>query len=706
MKLLIRIVAIAAGVILLLVGLLAAYMALVFDPNDYRDQLAVQVHKQTGRELVIAGDIGLSVFPWLGVGLERVSLGDAPGFGEEPFARIERAELRARLMPLVRGEVEVDRVVLHGLALKLVRDANGRGNWEDLARPDDPEAPETARDTDPAAAASGVAFVVGGVEVESASVSWHDMQAGARHELTNVSLKLGEVRPGVRFPLAFGLDVNSSSPPLAGRLDLSGQVLVDAERSAASIQALTLRFDGRGEGLPGGALAIALDAALELDMVAGTMQVSDLTLDAAGVRASGELNGIGLLDKPVFTGRLSVAEFNPREVLRALGQTLPAFSHATALTRASLSSGLEASAGGVSLKGLELRLDDSVLRGDAGIADFTRQSLRFDLVLDSINADHYLAPQQDKPAAADQPAVVATPGAAAAGIDPAVLRSLDLDGRFRLGELIMSGLRMSDIDINAKAADGVMRLAPLSAALYQGRYAGNIGLDARGSALRVSLDESLSGVQIGPLLKDLTGQDARLTGNANLKARLQAVGNEPDALKRSLGGAAEFRFADGAVKGVNVAQFLREAAARLRGQPVPAESGPNQTDFTELTGSAQISNGVVRNDDLLVSSPLLRVNGRGTADLGAERIDYRIQASVVGTLAGQGGAELESLRGVTVPIRVGGSFSQPTYALDVESLLTETAKQQARERIEERLQEKIPENLQDNIRKGLRGLLR
>lgn len=222
----------------------------------------------------------------------------------------------------------------------------------------------------------------------------------------------------------------------------------------------------------------------------------------------------------------------------------------------------------------------------------------------------------------------------------------------------------------------------------------------------MSADESLSGVQIGPLLRDLTGESERLTGSANLRAKLQATGNDADAMKRSLGGNAEFRFADGAVKGVNIAQYLREAQARLRGQPVPAESGPNQTDFTELSGTLQIANGVVRNDDLKANSPLLRVAGNGSADLGSERIDYRIRASLVGTLEGQGGAERDALRGVTVPIKVGGTFDKPSYALDVETLVAENVKAQVRERVEEKVQEQLKGGAQDSLRKGLEGLLR
>lgn len=163
---------------------------------------------------------------------------------------------------------------------------------------------------------------------------------------------------------------------------------------------------------------------------------------------------------------------------------------------------------------------------------------------------------------------------------------------------------------------------------------------------------------------------------------------------------------------------------------MPAASGPNQTDFSELSGSVQIDGGVMRNEDLRAQSPLLRVTGKGSAELASERIDYRVAASLVGTLEGQGGAELAELRRVTVPIRVSGTFAEPAYALDVEALLGDTVRRRAREQVEDKLKgalgvrsgepsgEKAGEEsadapkrdakdeAKDRLRDGLRGLLR
>ncbi len=716
MKTVVRILAGLVGAVVLVFVLLAAYLFLFFDVNDYRDRLAEQVRTHTGRELVISGEIGVSVFPWLGVEIGATSLGNAPGFGDEPFASVREAQARAQLMPLLRGEVEVDRVVLKGLVLNLERDAQGRNNWDDLVR--EPGEPHEARHDGPGdvgAAGRGIAaLAIGGLDVEGAQLVWHDRKAGVRQQVSRLDITSGRIVPGAAFPLEIGFDIDSSAPAVQGRVELSASLLADPERGRYAADGLDLRFNGRGAALPGNAADLRLRAKLDVDMAAGKLSLAGLTLSGWGLEAKGELAGQGLPDAPSVEGRLELAQFSPRALLTALGQEVPQTTDPAALTRASLRTQLQASDKRVMLQGLELKLDDSTVRGTAGLTDLVRQAIAVDLQLDAINLDRYLPPGKSTPAA--------TPGAAAAAIDLSALQGLNLDAKLVVGELVASGMKISNLTVTARAADGVLRLQPLGAELYQGRYAGNATVDARGRAPRITLDESLTGVQIGPLLRDLTGKEAMLTGRAQLRAKLQASGADTDAMKRSLSGNADFMFADGAVKGVNVAQFLREASARLRNQPVPPQSGPNQTDFSELSGTLQIANGVIRNDDLAAKSPLLRVSGSGSADLTSERIDYRARAALVGTLEGQGGAERDALRGVTVPVRIGGTFAQPTYALDVETLIAENVKQQVRDRVEQRIIEQLggrqqaapqpgsepapAESPQEQLRRGLRGLLR
>ncbi|MFM1891007.1 MAG: AsmA protein, partial [Pseudomonadota bacterium] len=234
-------------------------------------------------------------------------------------------------------------------------------------------------------------------------------------------------------------------------------------------------------------------------------------------------------------------------------------------------------------------------------------------------------------------------------------------------------------------------------------FDGLVELDARQSKPKVRLKETLAGVQIGPLLQDLIGED-RLVGTGEVNADLRLVGLSEAEIRRSLNGTANIVFRDGAYKGINVAQLIRDAQAKLgQGTASPAGSGTPQTDFTELSGSAVISNGVVDNQDLQAKSPLLRIAGKGQVNLPQDSLDYLLTTTVVGSLAGQGGKGADQLKGVPIPVRLTGSLQDPKPTVDLQSALNAVAQQKIEEKKQE-VMEKAQDKVQDEVGKALKGL--
>src|SRR5262245_59002401 len=110
-----RALKIAAYVVGGLIGLIVVGLVLVVvfvDPNDYRDDIERIVQEETGRKLTLAGELKLSVFPWLALQTGAASLGESPGFGDEPFVSIREARVGVRLLPLLRGKLEIGSVRL------------------------------------------------------------------------------------------------------------------------------------------------------------------------------------------------------------------------------------------------------------------------------------------------------------------------------------------------------------------------------------------------------------------------------------------------------------------------------------------------------------------------------------------------------------------------------------------------------------------
>ncbi|HVJ30849.1 MAG TPA: AsmA family protein, partial [Gammaproteobacteria bacterium] len=123
---------VAAIVVLLVVAV--AIVASTFDPNDYKGVAANAFTARTGRTLTVEEDLHLTYFPWLALETGGVTIGSAAEFGgdAQPFATARRVAARVKLLPLLSRRVEVGTVELEGFTLNLARDANLRGNWEDL----------------------------------------------------------------------------------------------------------------------------------------------------------------------------------------------------------------------------------------------------------------------------------------------------------------------------------------------------------------------------------------------------------------------------------------------------------------------------------------------------------------------------------------------------------------------------------------------
>lgn len=690
------------GLVLFVVVLLAAavvILPMVVDPNDYKPQIVAAAEEQLGREFAIEQDLSLSVFPWLGIETGGVRVGNAPGFEAPYFAEVDELGLKVKLMPLLSQWVEIDTLVVKGLRLNLEKNAQGATNWDDLARPDDkaeaaPEAPPEAQDGAP------LALTVQGVRIEDARVSWNDRQAGQQYVVEGLRLVTGVLEPGREVPVEAGVTFRSSQPEMTLEAVLEATLSTDADLTRISASGLQLELDAAGEGLPAGGARLTLNSDLVLDRQADTLRVERLKVSGPAMSAEGEVTVQALQTDPAVSGSLRIAETNPRTLASMFAVPLET-TDPEALTRASGSVTFDYAKGALKLDPLKLSLDQSSLDGHLHLLDPQGPVVRTRLALDRIDLDRYMPP-----AAATEPAQeTAKPEQPAAGDPFAALRTLDFVGDFSVGELKVSNVRMNQVKAKVTSKKGVLKVEPATAQLYEGEYDGAVTFDVSGKQPRLATRQALTGIQIGGLLQDVAGQD-RLVGKGEVHADVRMTGLTEAEIRRSLNGAARFALGDGAFKGVNIAQIVREASSRLGLGDGGLDTGtPGQTDFTELSASFDIRDGVISNRDLAAKSPLLRIEGKGEVDLPQNRIDYLVTTNLVSTLEGQGGKTRDELAGVPIPIRVTGPLTAPSYRPDLEAALSAKAKAQIEEKKQE-LQQKAQDKIQEELGDKLKGLFR
>ena len=342
---------------------------------------------------------------------------------------------------------------------------------------------------------------------------------------------------------------------------------------------------------------------------------------------------------------------------------------------------------------LAMKLDESNIKAKFAVADFAAMRSTFDIAIDKLNVDKYLPPKKvgetAKAPAGSQPEQP---------IDFSPLKKLDVAGSVRIDDFTASNIKTQKVRVDIKAKNGRLDADPLSANLYQGGMKGSASVDANTN--RIAIKQNLAGISISPLLRDAIGQDL-LEGRGNVALDVTTTGNLISAMKKALNGTARLEVKDGAIKGINLAQSLRNAKALFTGGKREAEQGAvagEKTEFSELTASFDIKNGIAHNGDFLAKSPFLRLAGEGDINLPESTLNYVAKAAVVASGAGQGGKEMADLKGLTIPVRVSGPFTALKYKLEFDSVLSDSAKQKFEEKKEE-IKDKLEDKLKEKLKK-------
>lgn len=633
----------------LLCAALAATLLLVVDPNDFKPQIVQAVRDNTGRELAISGDLGLEFFPYLAVTVGEIELGNSQGFSG-PFLTLTGAHLKARLLPLLASRLEVVALDVEGLSLFLARDEEGRGNWEDLATPagsgaNGEESPALARDRRVPAVAS---LIVDGLAVSEARIVWDDRQGGENFEVSGIRIDVSDFAFGE--PFVVDTRAMAARGGITGELDFTAAAVLELDR--LTVENLAMKAILSGASLPGGPETISL--------------TTDL-FSTDGRIKNGRMQGLGLdvrfsadaAPGSGSTGVLDVASFNPREAFARLGRDFPAFKEANALERAAFSCAWSASGDRIEVTDLRLGVDESALTGSVAIHGRDDPHVTLDLHLDAVHLDRYALETQGSARPAAQSSQAGTGDASLA-----VLRALNLNATLAMDALSVRTVRVADTRLRLTARDGLITAEEIGAGLYDGTLAGSASMDVRGQTPRYSWSHSISGVQLGALLRDLHGQDS-LSGTMRSTASVTTSGLTDMDLRRNLNGRVDFRVTDGALHGVNIAQLLRDGIRKVKGQ-APGPEEPPRTVFSVLSASGDIVRGVETTPDLLLLAPRFRVTGSGQTDLVREVLDFSLLIALEGS---QGQFEEATLGLRSVPVRVSGPVREPTISPDMNAVL-------------------------------------
>ncbi|MGR5445495.1 AsmA family protein [Vibrio jasicida] len=679
------------------VAILAVVLALIIfvNPNQFKPLIVEQAQKQTGLELVIEGDISWQFFPSIGFELGRTELRNPQGFSQPNLFKVDAVGVDVSVTPLLSKQLEIGNVTLDGAEFYLETLKDGSRNIDALTKAQTQQAEQTT-DTTPeqesATQGSGSDWTINlaGVTISNGYVEIQDKQADSHIKLSDISLNLSQFAFDNWTTADFGVkgEMNEQKFTAQGKADfklakgLANYALKDINFDATYADA-TNKIDSATIGLDTFEFDKANNLSYALKGEAGGMKLD--------MKGGGELN----VDKAISKVQLNKLTLNSTFE----GDTLPqspmkvdmASDLSFDLTKSHLSFVLEKlTANAIALDG----------KADVTLGDIPK--VRFAVHSPNIDLDEFLGLNNQAPAG-DKPASGGSKAPAGPEVEPdlSALKTLDVKGDITIDKFKAANAKMEAVKASFSINRGVFDLNSFTSKLYQGTISATAKLDARKSPATYTAKKSIKGIHVQPLLIDVANNDM-LEGTGNIDVNVKGSSLTPTGIKKNLVGTIAINFTDGAVNGINVAQLIRENYARFKGQSLDGTDEVKKTDFSAMTATLKLNKGVVSTDNMKAQSPLLRVRGKGKANYLNETVDFTISTSVVGSLEGQGGKNIDELKDITIPINVSGKWAEPKFKLVFDDVLKQKAQKEI-DRGVEKLTDKIKD---EKTKEAVDGLLK
>ncbi|MCK9534792.1 MAG: AsmA family protein [Pseudomonas sp.] len=732
---------------LLLLGLLlllvAAGFALThfFDPNDYKDEIRQLAHKHANLELELNGDIGWSLFPWLGIEITdaKVASADTP---DKPFADVRLLGLSVQVLPLLlRKEIQMSDIRIDGLNLSLQRNVKGQANWENIGQLRAAHPSVTAQDAQLAStidtaqtaqtsapANTPLQLDINSLIINGARIDYRDEHSGQQFNLESVQLTTGAIRDNQPIALKFSGFFGNAKPLLRARIELSSKASIDQARQRYQLDDIKLSGEIAGEPFQSKTANFTVRGNLLYDQSAQLARWDNLKLSINQLKALGELQATQLNKQAQLSGALSIAPVNLQEFLSGIGFELPAMADKTALSHFEFNSRLQGTLNSLMFNEMALSIDQTALSGSVGIKDFANTKLYAQLQGDQLDADRYLPPvvkkaptarqaevkQQTEQAGSSGTTVLPdTPSKSAWSSDQLLpikqLGKLNADLDLAFNKLTISKFPISQAKFNLLAKQGVIRLNNLQGNLFNGEFKTSASLDTKAEPALLTFKQTTHNIPVEKILQTLE-QDVTITGLLDLDTDLRTSGNSQQSWVDHLNGNLNFALHQGVLPDANLERQLCIGIATLNRKKLSANTTAKDTAFNDLQGSLKIRNGLANNPDLRVAIPGISVKGKGDIDLRVLSLDYYLGIIIEGDTHPMPDPACQINKryvGLEWPVRCRGPLELGAKACRIDQDgLGKIAATLAGEKLTEKLDEKLGDKISPELKDALKGLFK
>lgn len=294
---------------------LAALVLVLQDANEYKPEIETWLSTQVGSDVSIEGEINLSIYPWIGLRVERVRIANPPAYGDQPLVSAAGAVIRMRLGPLLRDRaIVLDRLVLDRPVITLRRHADGSANWHALLRrfgmmadqrpPSFVQGPEER----PSFMSEPAGWTLKAEDMRGVSIVGGRVQyiADATDESLVVDQLYLKTGPGAEFDYELRFRVDESVSGLFGVASLKGSCVLDPDAPSMATRGADFEFKGSAS-YAGEILTGTISGKLDLDTAAGRVALRQAVADTDFVHAELSVEAPLPLGAMPMTGKMQLA---------------------------------------------------------------------------------------------------------------------------------------------------------------------------------------------------------------------------------------------------------------------------------------------------------------------------------------------------------------------------------------------------------------
>jgi len=597
-----KILGVIVVVLVVLVGGALAFIQ-TQDFSKYQGVLRDEVKKVTGRDLVIKGPLDVSIGLSPTVKVSDVTFQNAAWGSRPELAKVKELDVQLQLIPLIMGDIAVNRIVLKGADILIETNRQGQNNYDfgstGAAASDKkpPATPNPANDNKPVASAAPAKLpTIDKLSITDSVVTIRNAQSGQ-----NQSLKIAK------------LDATGIGSSGVTKLDLDGALNGSPLTIKASVESLP-SFLASGNA--------TIDVAVKAGGSSATLAGSMKNGTPAGIRISAQGDNLANL-KPL------------------IGAALPPLGP---YSLQGIATGTAKDAYKLDIQ--NLKVGSTEIKGDIAVAtEGGKPKLVANLSSPRINAKDFHKDSGAAKAGGDG-------GKGDGKVFPADpfpvddLRLANATVNLRAGEIVNDEVRMQNLVLALTLVNGRLNVKP-NATVSGGSVAIDLTLDASGATPNLAFALKGQKVSIGDLMKMLQNSDAISGGPADVDISVRGAGNSVRAIMASLNGATSVSVVGGKLNNKNLA-FVNADVMKLLG------GSGNSTDIRCIVSRFNIVNGVATSQALQFDLTNIYGSGKGTINLGTEglnmEIDPQTRQSAIASLA--------------VPIDVKGTLANPSVTPD------------------------------------------